>query len=50
MFEQGPLSTWVECQTAAAEALHLLLGFELELYSPSEFAMIYWYCRSGVLG
>jgi len=43
-FYPGPLSTWVECQTAASEALHLLLGFELELYQPSEYAMVYWYC------
>ncbi|KAF5838431.1 Mak10 subunit, NatC N-terminal acetyltransferase-domain-containing protein [Dunaliella salina] len=43
-FYPGPLSTWVECQTAASEALHLLLGFELDLYQPSEYAMVYWYC------
>ncbi|KXZ50476.1 hypothetical protein GPECTOR_16g650 [Gonium pectorale] len=42
--ESGPLSTWVEFQTGAAMLHHLLLGFELELYEPLEYDMVYWYC------
>ncbi|GLC42304.1 hypothetical protein PLESTB_000661600 [Pleodorina starrii] len=42
--EQGPLSTWVEVQTALTQLHHLLMGFELELYEPLEYDMIYWYC------
>ncbi|GLI71073.1 hypothetical protein VaNZ11_015990 [Volvox africanus] len=42
--EQGPLSSWVEIQTTFTMLHHLLLGFELELYEPLEYDMIYWYC------
>ena len=38
----GPLSCWVERQTARIVASHLLMGFELDLYEPRDFAMIYW--------
>jgi hypothetical protein len=40
---QGPLSTWVEAELAALQATHLLLGWELELYAPQEYATLYWY-------
>jgi len=39
----GPISTWVEVEAARAMLSHLLLGWELELYAPREFCMIYWY-------
>ncbi|KAI8470361.1 MAG: Mak10 subunit, NatC N-terminal acetyltransferase-domain-containing protein [Monoraphidium minutum] len=39
----GPLSAWVERQTARVVAAHLLMGFELELYEPRDYASIYWY-------
>jgi hypothetical protein len=38
----GPLSAWVERQTARVVAAHLLMGFELELYEPRDYAMLYW--------
>ncbi|PNH08064.1 N-alpha-acetyltransferase, 35 NatC auxiliary subunit [Tetrabaena socialis] len=41
---QGPLGTWVEYETCATMLHHLLMGFELELYEPHEYDMIYWYC------
>ncbi|EFJ47691.1 hypothetical protein VOLCADRAFT_105007 [Volvox carteri f. nagariensis] len=41
--EQGPLSTWVEIQTSLTMLHHLMLGFELELYEPLEYDMIYWW-------
>jgi hypothetical protein len=34
---------WVEEQTYWIASRFLLLGFELELYSPSEYCMVYWY-------
>jgi len=40
---QGPLATWVEKETAWSMASHVLLGFELELYEPSEVPMLLWY-------
>eukprot|EP00955_Chlamydomonas_euryale_P106832 365730-Chlamydomonas_euryale.AAC.1 len=40
---QGPLATWVERETAGCMLQHLLLGFELDLYEPKEYVMIYWY-------
>ncbi|KAG2496391.1 hypothetical protein HYH03_005618 [Edaphochlamys debaryana] len=40
----GPMTTWVEYETAGTMLHHLLLGFEQELYEPHEYDMIYWYC------
>lgn len=34
---------WVEEQTFWIAFRFLILGFELELYSPSEYCMVYWY-------
>ncbi|XP_023002807.1 N-alpha-acetyltransferase 35, NatC auxiliary subunit isoform X1 [Cucurbita maxima] len=34
---------WVEEQTYWISTRFLVLGFELELYSPSEYCMVYWY-------
>lgn len=34
---------WVEEQTYWISSRFLFLGFELELYSPSEYCMVYWY-------
>jgi hypothetical protein len=34
---------WVEEQTYWIAHRFLVLGFELELYSPSEYCMVYWY-------
>lgn len=34
---------WVEEQTYWIASRFLILGFELELYSPSEYCMVYWY-------
>ncbi|GLU09637.1 hypothetical protein SLE2022_264860 [Rubroshorea leprosula] len=34
---------WVEEQTFWIACRFLMLGFELELYSPSEYCMVYWY-------
>ncbi|KAJ6759023.1 GLUCOSE REPRESSIBLE PROTEIN MAK10 [Salix koriyanagi] len=34
---------WVEEQTHWIAHRFLVLGFELELYSPSEYCMVYWY-------
>ncbi|KAF8013908.1 hypothetical protein BT93_I1691 [Corymbia citriodora subsp. variegata] len=34
---------WVEEQTFWIASRFLMLGFELELYSPSEYCMVYWY-------
>ncbi|KAG8367445.1 hypothetical protein BUALT_Bualt16G0072900 [Buddleja alternifolia] len=34
---------WVEEQTYWIALRFLMLGFELELYSPSEYCMVYWY-------
>lgn len=39
---QGPLATWVERETCSCMLQHLMLGFELELYEPKEYTMIYW--------
>lgn len=39
---QGPLATWVEAETAGVMARHLLMGFELQLYEPVDYAMLYW--------
>ena len=38
----GPLATWVEKETASCMAQHLLMGFELDLYEPKEYTMIWW--------
>ena len=38
----GPLATWVERETAGCMIQHLLMGFELDLYEPKEYTMIYW--------
>ena len=34
---------WVEEQTYWIASRFLILGFELELYSQSEYCMVYWY-------
>lgn len=34
---------WVEEQAYWIASRFLMLGFELELYSPSEYFMVYWY-------
>lgn len=34
---------WVEEQTYWIALRFLILGFELELYSPNEYCMVYWY-------
>ncbi|KAH7574380.1 hypothetical protein JRO89_XS03G0288600 [Xanthoceras sorbifolium] len=34
---------WVEEQTYWIASRYLMLGFELDLYSPSEYCMVYWY-------
>ncbi|CAM8925549.1 unnamed protein product [Rhodiola kirilowii] len=34
---------WVEEQTYWISFRFLMLGFELELYSPAEYCMVYWY-------
>lgn len=34
---------WVEEQTYWIALRFLLLGFELELYSPNDYCMVYWY-------
>lgn len=35
--------SWVEEQTYWIASRFLILGFELDLYSPSEYCMVYWY-------
>lgn len=40
----GPCSSWVEKGCSAVLLQHFLMGFELNLYQPKEFCMIYWYC------
>ncbi|XP_020530594.1 N-alpha-acetyltransferase 35, NatC auxiliary subunit isoform X5 [Amborella trichopoda] len=37
------LLCWTEEQTYWIAGRFLMLGFELELYSPSEYCMVYWY-------
>ncbi|KAJ0960348.1 hypothetical protein J5N97_001832 [Dioscorea zingiberensis] len=37
------LLTWAEEQTYWIAARFLMLGFKLELYSPNEYCMVYWY-------
>ncbi|KAK4854328.1 hypothetical protein QYF36_022325 [Acer negundo] len=34
---------WVEEQTYWIASRYLILGFELDLYSPNEYCMVYWY-------
>lgn len=34
---------WVEEQTYWIASRFLMLGFELDLYSPNEYCMVYWY-------
>eukprot|EP00884_Botryococcus_braunii_P020280 jgi/Botrbrau1/6936/Bobra.0215s0015.1 len=40
----GPLTTWVEKESAKLLLQHLLLGFELEVYAPQEYSYLFWYC------
>jgi hypothetical protein len=42
LYLQGPLATWVESETAWVMSRHLLMGFELQLYEPADYTMIYW--------
>lgn len=37
------LLIWAEEQTYWIASRFLMLGFDLELYSPSEYCMVYWY-------
>uniref|UniRef100_A0A1D1ZAE2 N-alpha-acetyltransferase 35, NatC auxiliary subunit n=1 Tax=Anthurium amnicola TaxID=1678845 RepID=A0A1D1ZAE2_9ARAE len=37
------LLVWVEEQTYWIASRFLMLGFELDLYSPGEYCMVYWY-------
>lgn len=39
----GPLATWVEVETCSVMLAHLLMGFELSLYEPADYGMVYWY-------
>lgn len=45
LLERGvqPLGAWALGQTLDAMSLYLRLGFELDLFSPCEFQMNYWY-------
>jgi len=38
----APFGAWVVSQTLGTMLRFLLLGFELELYAPCEYRMIYW--------
>lgn len=40
----GPCASWVEKSCSAVLLQHFMLGFELSLYQPKEFCMLYWYC------
>ncbi len=42
---QGPLATWVVVGMCDLQLLHLLLGWELELYAASEYCLVYWYIQ-----
>ena len=35
---------WIGNIACASMATFLMLGFELDLYEPSEFAHVFWYC------
>jgi N-alpha-acetyltransferase 35, NatC auxiliary subunit len=37
------LFLWAQEQTYWIASRFLVLGFELELYSPGEYCMVYWY-------
>ena len=41
----GPLTTWVEYETAGIMWARLQAGCKLELYAAHEFGMIFWYCE-----
>ncbi|GBG79261.1 hypothetical protein CBR_g29413 [Chara braunii] len=40
------LASWTVEQTCWVIVHYLMLGFELELYSPSELSMVYWYLEN----
>lgn len=40
----GPLSAWVEYETACSMLRYAMLGIPLDLYAPHEFCALYWYC------
>lgn len=40
----GPLSAWIEYETACSMARYVMLGIPLELYAPHEYCAVYWYC------
>lgn len=42
---QGPLTSFMVVEAALCGALHLMLGFPLELYQVREYSMIYMYCE-----
>lgn len=39
---QGPNAVWTEKECASTLLQHLQLGFELDLYAPEEFCMLFW--------
>ncbi|CAL8468026.1 g7565 [Coccomyxa elongata] len=41
---QGPCGCWVEKECASMLLQHLQLGFELDVYAPEEYCMLFWYC------
>lgn len=43
-FPDNPLSSWLEHLAATCMLLHLMLGFDLDLYDSTELCMVYWYC------
>lgn len=43
-FPANPLTSWLDHLAATCMLMHLMLGFDLDLYDPTELCMIYWYC------
>lgn len=39
---QGPCGCWVEKECASMLLQHLQLGFELDVYAPEEYCMLFW--------
>jgi hypothetical protein len=42
MHVQGPCGCWVEKECASMLLQHLQLGFELDVYAPEEYCMLFW--------
>jgi hypothetical protein len=40
----GPVTAWVESEAAKTMGAHIMLGFQLDLYYPYEYCVMYWYC------